>query len=296
MQQVEIPQRISLSTLLVATDFSSCSETALRYACALARQQRGKILLGHVVPAEPRYPMPAETVPAEPVWEAQDARLQLEKAAGVPELSGIDHQTLLRQGEFWPELEQMIQQNDVELVVVGTHGREGLKKLLLGSAAEEVLRLARCPVLTVGPHVKPETLENGRLQRVLCATDLGSGSLHALPMALWLAEQNQAALTVVYAVSSDVIATEFGPVTLPEQRIEDAREEVRQLLPPEVHAGIVVETGYPAEVIVEAARQQDASLIVMGLHHHSSFVATRLPWTTAHRVVCDAPCPVMTVR
>lgn len=296
MEAVQVPQRISLATLLVATDFSSCSEIALRYACALARQQQGKIFLAHVIPAEPKYPMPAETVPPEPIWDASDARVRLERAGTSPELSGVDHETLIQQGEFWPELERMIAKYDIDLVVVGTHGREGLKKLLLGSAAEQVFRHASCPVLTVGPHVKPESLENGRLRRVLYATDLTASSLHALPYAMALAERNQAALTLVYVVSSDVIATEFGPVTLPEQRIEDAREEVRQLLPAGTHAGVVVEMGYPAEVIVQVARQQDVSLIVMGLHHHSAFVATHLPWTTAHRVVCDAHCPVMTVR
>ena len=154
MATVQAPALISLQKILVATDFSPCSQAALRCAAALAQQPKGKVLLAHVLEILPASA--ATTEPAPAVLDAENSKVRMRDAVAAPEMAGIEHEELIAQGAFWPVLEEMIREHGIELVVVGTHGREGLRKLLLGSQAEQVFRRATCPVLTVGPHVEPQ--------------------------------------------------------------------------------------------------------------------------------------------
>lgn len=295
MSAVSTPPLVSLKNILVASDFSACSRIALLYAAALARQQKGKIFLAHVEPYEPLSPIPMDAAPVFTVPAAKDPRFLMKQAMVTPELAGIEHEMLLQQGNFWPVLEAMIEEHDIELVIIGTHGREGLKKLVLGSVAEEVFRRAACPVITVGPHVSVECLHQGRLRRLLFATDLSVASLHALPLLSMLAERHQAPVTFLHVLASAVPLASSNTTFL-NKEVEEARDRLSAVIPEGMRAEAVVEVGLPAEIIVSLAQEQHASLIVMGLHSQSVFAATHLPWTTAHRVVCDAHCPVLTVR
>ena len=290
------PPLVSLQNILVATDFSPCSQMALHCAAVLARQGKGNVFLAHVLPFAPMSPIPMDAGPVFPVAVAKDPRFRMKELVSSPELAGIAGETLLGQGDLWLVLQDMIEQHDIELVVIGTHGREGLKKLVLGSVAEEVFRRAPCPVVTVGPHVAPECFEQGRLRRILFASDLSPASVHALPYVTMLAQQHQASLTFLHVVASAVPSADFDATASIERELDEAREQLRQFVPAGSKADVVVEVGIPGEIIVRVARAQNASLIIMGLHLQSVFAATHLPWTTAHRVVCDSHCPVMTVR
>jgi len=294
MATVLAPTQISLKRILVAVDFSPCSEMALHYAAALTRREQGKVFLAHVLPVEAMYPFPTDPLPLD--MDTDQPLTHMQQMISAPELKDIPAEMLAERGELWPVLEDMVRTHNIELVVVGTHGREGLKKLFMGSAAEEVFRRATCPVLTVGPRVDRECLQDGLLRRIVYATDFSASSLHALPYALQLAHEHGAHLTFVHALASAIPMAEFGPTTFTENELESARAELRQLLPVGVDADLVVEVGIPAEIITAVAEQHKASLIVVGLHAQSLFAATHLPWTTAHRVVCDAHCPVLTVR
>lgn len=297
MAGVITPPLVTLQNILVATDFSPCSQIALHCAAVLARQAQGSIFLAHVLPLAPMPPIPMDAGPVFPVAIAKDPRFRMKQLVSSPEIAGIKHKTLLGQGDLWPVLEGIIAEHHIELVVIGTHGRQGLKKLMLGSVAEEVFRHASCPVVTVGPHVAPECFEQGRLQRVLVATDLLPSSLHALTHAVSLAQLHQAPLTLVHAIPRATPCEDFGPITPSDEEISAARSQATYMLPDEAQAEVVVEVGLPDQVILEVARRQQASMIVIGLHpHKSAFVAEHLPWTTAHYVVCNAHCPVMTVR
>jgi nucleotide-binding universal stress UspA family protein len=296
MAGVSAPPRVSLKNILVATDFSPCSQVALHCAAVLARQAKGNVFLAHVLPFAPMSPIPMDAGPVFPITAGGDPRFRMKQMVSSPELAGIERETLLGQGDLWLVLQGMIEQHDIDLVVIGTHGREGLKKLVLGSVAEEVFRRAPCPVVTVGPHVAPECFEQGRLRRVLFASDLSPSSMHALPFVTMLAQQHQAPLTFLHVLASAVPDAEFDATACVERELDVAREDLRQFVPAGSNADVVVEVGIPGEIIVRVARAQNASLIVMGLHSQSVFAATHLPWTTAHRVVCDAHCPVMTVR
>src|SRR5207244_7706673 len=98
-----------------------------------------------------------------------------------------------------------------------TRGRHGLKKLVLGSGAEQIFRQADCPVLTVGPNVEVPAGDAAAFRHIVFATDFSAGSLHALPYALSLAEENEATLTFLHVMA----------MVLPQQQV-DVEEIIRK--------------------------------------------------------------------
>jgi nucleotide-binding universal stress UspA family protein len=115
---------------------------------------------------------------------------------------GLDREFILCYGGVWEELQAIIFQKQVDLVVVGTHGRRGIENVPLGSVAERIFRDATCPVLTVGPYSYRESRVDltGEIRTYLFATDFGEASLRALPRAVSLANQTKARLILLHVL------------------------------------------------------------------------------------------------
>ena len=287
-------QRIALQNILFTTDFSSTAEAALPYALSIARCYGSKIFVTHCVHPGAVVGIPMEPAAVDLNFNWQDAQSKMADFLRRHPLEDIEHETVLRQGLLWDVLSATIQKNKINLIVLGTHGRSGIKKMLLGSEAEQIFRLAPCPVLTVGPQAakRPAAVENWR--RILFATDFSAGSLHALPYALSLAEENQATLILLHMIPMAPLGEERGLV-------EATRQRLRALVPadaePWCKVEVEVEIGFPSDGILHIAEQQGADLIVMGVHAASSPRASaHLPWAIGHEVVSRANCPVLTVR
>ena len=296
MSLVETPTLTSLRNILLATDFSEYSQTALTVAASFARQHRATLWLAHVVPPQPRLAIPIEAMPA--CLDAEWTAAQEEMAAlGLSSLlQGVSYELLLERGELWPALSDMIAKHDVDLIVVGTHGRGGVSKLLLGSLAEEIVRLAPCPVLTVGPESFARVVLIETLKQILYATDFRPGSLAAVAWALSLAQEHHAHLTLLHVLEVRDDAANHAQA-LREQTIR----QLMALIPPDARLDHVpeflVECGLPAEVILQAAAERKADLIVMGARQsRHSFALSHLAWAMTHRVLARAHCPVLTVR
>jgi len=197
----------------------------------------------------------------------------------------------VRSGDTWEGISEVVSDQAVDLVVIGTHERGEINMAIMGSTAEKVIRHATCPVLTIGPKVGPLSLD--RFGHILYATDFSSGSRRALTYALSLAEQDGAELTMLHIVQSKQVSDSY----LIEWKRQN-REGLRQLIPPDLDLAykpeIEVEVGDPAEEILVLAETRNAELIVMG--SHASTLSTHIPWTTLHRVLQKAHCPVLTVR
>jgi nucleotide-binding universal stress UspA family protein len=284
--------RIALSKVLLATDFSEISEVAMPYALAIAREYCGSVLVGHVVAPEPHLSVPLEPLPPEvdPVWSS--ARSQMDRVLQSPAWRDIPHKGILRRGDLWPVIEEIIRGEQIDLLVTATHGRGGLRRLLMGSHAETMYRQASCPVLTVGPHVKPLAGAAWRPKRILFPTDGSDVSLHALPYALSFAEQNEATLTLLRLVP-------LLPFQYQQIESESSQKALRELVPADAAAWCNVEFAvdfdFPAEGILRAAEERSSELIVMGVRQ-SAMAATHMPWPIASEVVRLAACPVLTVR
>jgi nucleotide-binding universal stress UspA family protein len=189
MPTVQASPRLVISNVLVPTDFSEASERALVYARSFADDYAAKIYVSHALNPTPPIFMPMEPIPMDLDSEWQDAQAQLKRFAANKVLNGACHEAILGRGETWNVIEDIIQRHSIDLVVLGTRGKHGLKKLLFGSGAEQIFRHADCPVLTVGPKVKVPAGDVAAFRQIVFATDFSAGSLHALPHALSLAEE-----------------------------------------------------------------------------------------------------------
>jgi len=140
---------VDLKRVLVATDFSAASEKALRHAIAIAQSYGAKFYLAHVVSAL-GFKLAGGDAAAMAIESAKRDLLQLEgRLAQAGALTGIEHETVVSEGNVWEQLELVIEQEHVDLIVIGTHGRSGISRLLFGSVAEGVVRGATMPVLLI---------------------------------------------------------------------------------------------------------------------------------------------------
>ena len=293
--QKDVARRVSISKIMVTTDFSQASDRALNYAIALARRYDARIYLAHVITPDPFQFAEPQLAQAtyEKVRQAEEEGISDILISG--KLRGVPHEVLLEEGNVWPSLDKLIVQNEIDLVVVGTHGRGKVQKLLIGSVAEEIFRKADCAVLTVGLAVKNAGAKEVELNHILFATDFGPGAEKAAAYAFSLAQERNATLTLLHVIESAAAYTEESVAR--QREINVVR--MKQLMPagsenwckPEFRATF----GAPVEEILIAVRESKPDLLVMGAKARQS-LAGHAPLTIAYNVVTKATCPVLTVR
>jgi nucleotide-binding universal stress UspA family protein len=191
-----------------------------------------------------------------------------------------------------------------DLIVIGTHGRGGLERFMIGSVAEKVLQKAPCPVLTVPPSVPARRAADVRFRHVVCAVDFSPSALQAFGFAVDLARQVDASVTVVHVIEwlAEEEPRAHAHFDVPEYRrylISAARERVQALIAderPRVRAiEDVVLIGKPRREILRLATELPADLIVMGAQGRGG-LGLALFGSTTQQVVRAAQCPVLTVR
>jgi len=280
---------LTLKKILFSTDFSPVSEAALPFAVALARRFGSTIHAVHVLSPGELAPLP-DGAPILMDGAIERAEEEMTRLLRSDAFEGTPHDGRVRSGvEIWTEIESVIESDKIDLVVLGTHGRGGVKQVLLGSVAETIFRAAPCPVLVVGPKV-PNRPALPVFRDLLFATDLSPASLRALPFVRAFAEENQADVTVVH-VSQEKVRDVHERVLA----AESLGKWMRELIPPEPNLEYEVLFGSPAENISTLAAERNADLIMLGAHHASAF-ATHMPGAVAHRIICEAPCPVLTIH
>jgi nucleotide-binding universal stress UspA family protein len=285
---------VSLRHVLFATDFSSCSEATLPYGIGICRLYEATLYTVSIVSSEITY----DVQPPDPFYLRHTAEKKMAKIAASGVFEGIKHHELIKEGfgSVSKALLDLIDSLQIDLVVLGMHGRNGIKKLVLGSVAEEIVNCAPCPVLTVGPQVPPKMISELKLGKILCATDLRPGSARVLSYAQALAKDENARLTLIHVLKM--------PSDAPPERREELRdlamEQLVHLLlqetSPFLEANSIVEIGAPQERIPKVAEDLEADLIVMGPHHtFHPRISAHLPWAMLHQVLCHARCPVLRV-
>lgn len=285
---------VPVRRILWATDFSSCSEIALRYALAIARRYGSHLYLTHVVRPEAFDMVVPEAVTAMLEEARRDAEQRMAGLLVTGRLRGVSHQILIGTGELWAVLSKIVQEHGIDMIVVGTHGRAGFRKLLLGSVAQEIFRRATCPVLTVGPKAPGEVSEAIEPRRILFATDFTPASSISSRFALSLAREHRAQLLFLHvAEEGDFLSSETRA-----RLTESAGRQMRSLIPPGAaqwhEAEFAVEFGSAAEMILKAAEENRADLIVLG-GRRPSHLFGHASTDTAYKVVCGAACPVLTL-
>lgn len=289
---------LTLRNILFARDFTSNSEEALPFALKLA-QQSGATL--HAVFAEvvygARFERAAGHAEPDPQEPDGDAIMQaLTDADGV----AVKH-AVVRGVSAAPALLDYAHERDIDLIVMGTHGRRGVRRMLMGSVAEEVVRGAPCPVLTVQPSEQPR---NGTVSRILVPIDFSKHARRALLHARALAEQFGAKLLLLHVIE-EKLHPAFYTIAL--QSIYDAdpfiedkalaqlKEEFAAAGGRDDEAEFVVLYGVAPGQILDVAAESQADLIVMGTHGLTGLDRFFMG-SVAEKVVRRAPCPVFTVK
>jgi nucleotide-binding universal stress UspA family protein len=292
MKPPDATTRVSFANILYSTDFSPAAEAALPYALAIAARYDSKVFAVHVV-APDSYTLVPSSVARAIDGQTKDAIARLEG-----QLKAVPHEMILQQGETWPVISGVVKEKDIDLLVLGTEGRTGLEKYLLGSTAEAIFRQANCPVLTVGPHTSKDVERLSQMREIVYATDFTPESFAALPYAVSLAQENAAHLTLLHVIDRP----KAHNIELLNHVVDTAVRVLGAVLPPEAELWckpeLLVEYGHPAETILQVADAQKADLIVLGVRRADGRigVATHVTRPTAHKVVSHAGCPVLTVR
>jgi len=291
-------KRITLKNILFLTDFSEPSASALPFESAIGRTYGSVVHALHVLQPSAYTYMTPEV--ATTLLDDEEDRARGEMQRIEAELTGLPRKTIIeRGGPVWPVLSKVLKEHEIDLIVLGTHGRTGVQKVLLGSSAEEVFRRARVPVVTIGPGVRNGAHWGGRFRCVLFATDFNAVSIMAGAYAVSLAQENQARLILLHILSR-FRQTKTGRSV--ELSIAEAMHQLHELVPPEAELWCrpeaLVQHGDPAEQILVTANQCGADLIVLGVRGLDALTGVTTHWNRAiaYDVVAHAPCPVLTVR
>ena len=291
MNTLEPAVALSLKNILLATDFSPGSETAVKYAQALARRHASRVHAIHVNSPDSYNLLDPDAFAI--TFNGPQAN-----SKNIPDvlhalLTGLPSQTPMRQGQVWEVISDVVKRNEIDLLVLASHGRHGIPRLVLGSVAEDVFRNVSCPVLTVGPDVKPCSTPEMKIKKVLLATHFEAGSTAPLHAAL-LCNEFGAELTILH-VADESKGASNGKTS------KGLAQQLMSVVPPEAclwqKPECVLKYGLPSANILEVARQMRADLIVLGARHpEPAKINSHLPWATAARVIAEAECPVLTVR
>lgn len=282
--------------ILFPTDGSDCAERARRHAAHLADHFDASL---HVIHVEERDVELADVV------EIRDADLLADLHGAVDDASGslanprVRERTVAHASAAGGILSYGVE-HDVHLIVLGTHGHRGVRRLLLGSVAEEVVRKAPCPVVTVGRGaVSPADMGGGTM---LVPVDFSEHQARLVAHAKVLAPVYNMSVALLHVVETVSIPEVYGVEAVrpdPAQLADRAEAALDEVLAPVREAGIeataLVRSGHPADQVLTAAEEMEAAFIAISTHGRTGLERMFLG-SVAEKVIRRAPCPVCTVK
>lgn len=298
---------LELKRILFPTDFSRCAEQALTHALYLAKQFQAHLHVLHAIVLQ-GYP---ENKPEFGFVHIDSIHRRMQEAAESQMRAmleahpiGLITTSMVQQRGISaaPVILQYASEHDVELIVMGTHGRRGLGHLFLGSVAEEVVRRAGCPVLTIRERGEPQPIEE--LNHILVPVDFSEHSREALRYARQIAALYDSGLQLLHVIEETLYPSFYVLKRSPSpdrsvelrQRAERELQRLFEETPgPFATACFRVIEGRASTDIVEFAKTQASDLIVIASHGLSG-IERLLMGSITEKVVRRAPCPVLTVR
>ncbi len=289
--------------ILYPTDFSRCAKHGLTYAVRLAEHFGAELQLFHAIllhgddPYNPAYHFPDRDEIHRRVKEVADSEMGL---LVEDQSTQLTIRQVQRRGIYaGPLILEYAQEHDIDLIIMGTHGHRGPAHLLLGSVADEVVRRARCPVLTLRELTEPRAL--AAPQSILVPVDFSDHSRRSVALARDLAQRYGARLQLLH-VNEPINFPEFYDLAVPSPGEELERRSLEALhelmaavggpeVPFEVHAAV----GRPAIEIAAFADQQASDLVVIATHGLTG-IQRLVMGSTAEKVVRVCASPVLSVK
>jgi nucleotide-binding universal stress UspA family protein len=291
---IPISPAVELKTILYATDFSDASLAALPLVSTLAHKYGSRVFVVNVWTPVPYAMVSPEAAAVLQHEEEIRVRAQVGDLLKAQDLAGLSTTAIVRSGLPTEELGRFVRGQKIDLAILGTHGRTGMKRLLMGSVAEDLFRHLPCPVLTVGPNVSKISLQAPGIKHILFPTDLSDQSRAVFPYLASLAAEYKASLTLLHILP---IETATNPDA--KSLAEPLRKEMQSIFSPHVDphcpAEYIIDFGDTAERILAHAETGRADLIGLGVRKAGE-ITTHFRNTVAYRVVIQAHCPVLTAR
>ena len=282
---------VSLDTILLATDFSASAETARLYVQALAGRYQSRVRLLHVVDLGAAFKGPDAGLSIDILRKYGEESLA--RVANELASQKIRVETLLGEGvNPAHEILGASQDHSIDLLVIGTRGHKGLARLVLGSTAEELIHRATCPILAIGPEVKPPRLPL-EVQRIVYATDFSPEAAKACVFATSFAQDFGAHLYLCHVLPEH-------PHNMNDQELNERFIHELEKLVPDVarewcEPECVLEHGVATDGILLLAQRLNADLIVLGTRKTSHWY-DNFKTGVAFQVISGSTCPVLTIR
>jgi len=292
---------MQVKSILCPIDFSDFSAAAYQHALSLAEYYKARLIALHVVELW-KYPF-ADYVAHETDYAQFSAamneggQVKLQRFVKEHSVGGVQPELVVRQGNAPRCILSFAQKENMEGIVMGTHGRRGFDRLVLGSTTDRVIRKAACPVLVVSnaSHTVLDTGPEGRhrLSRILYCTDFSNNSDRAREYAISLAAEYSAELVLLHVGEnvSDVARAE----AIIAEHIKQLGKLVSGTECENLKVRLTVKFGKPYEEIVRYATEEQASLIIMSARGGDA-VDRAVFGSTTYRVIQLGPCPVLAVH
>ncbi len=290
-----------LERILCPVDFSEFSVCAYRHATSLAQHYGATLYVQHVVEL---WRHPAACFATSESYEEFRGSLEDEGRRKLLEFlkqwspEGFEPQHVVWEGKAPDSILTYAETERMDLIVMGTHGRRGFDRLMVGSVTERVIRNALCPVLVVrgpshGLQASGKEWSPVELRRILCCTDFSANSRAVLEYAAYLAAQYGSELIMAHVIESTPGAATF------DEAVAKAKERLTALIPAQGgetgrHTAMV-RVGKPYEQIIALCAETQCNLAIMAVRGGNAMNLSIFGSTT-HRVIQLGPCPVLVVR
>ena len=298
--------RIQLKNILCTTDFSDYSNYAIPYAIRLAKEYNSKLHVCHVVDITPVAAYDEAVVQ----WVHQQKAVREYAQQQLNQLIGdlpLDVEQVVVEGQTVGEITRYAEEKHIDLAIAATHGRSGLKRVLLGSVTERLIQTLPCPLMSIrSPEKETEAISDMeiRMKKILVGCDFSADSLLAFEYALSFAQEFESELHLVHVIEPPIYKHLFMKDIKPSEELRETIREpldvmLNKMIPEEAshwcrHTTALL-AGQPHEELTRYAVVNDMDLIVLGIRGHG-LVETLLVGSTTDRVIRQAQCPVLSVR
>jgi nucleotide-binding universal stress UspA family protein len=285
---------LNLKSVIFATDFSLCSQSAGLYAARIAAYFSAKLLVTHAFTLE-QAALEVEIGDRRSSQQRQSLTHLLWKEADLLGANSIDIIPTLLEGAPEDVIPVLADRLGPSMIVLGTHGRGRLDRGIIGSVAEKILRSTPWPALTVGPQVQHSSSKTFPFERILFATDFTKAAANAATYAVTFAEVFAAKIDVLNVIQDDAIEHPDRLSKL-QARFFNALDALvpqsaREFCDPRTYVAV----GGAHDKILEHIRERSIELLVLGIRK-TSHISMEMRTSGAFRIIVDAPCPVLTIR
>jgi nucleotide-binding universal stress UspA family protein len=298
--------RLRLKKIICATDFSDPANYAINYGVSLAKEFNAKLYLCHVID------LSSATLYGDATFAFETQLIHMEEYAQdrlrrLMDNYDIEWEPLVATGNAADEVMRLAEENGADMAITATRGHSGLKRLILGSVTERLMRTLHCPLLAVHRHEKQTfepAVEEIKFKRILIGCDFSPDSNLAFEYGLSLAQEYESELHLVHVLEPPIYKE--WPKT-PEETREKIRKNLYEQIKEKLEAMVPLEAmnwckpktmllaGQPDIELAKYAEVQGIDLIVMGVAGHG-LVESFFVGSTTERVMRKAPCAVLSVR